>query len=135
MDLEGKIDEIVDLLIEGQQYREIAAKFDVTLSKLVRFLAKTENAALVSEGLQFSADQYADKAEQVLKDAESDSVEISRARELAQHYRWKASKRNPRRFGDKLDLTSDGDKLPNCVPNVIVYNSAPPLSANEDEVS
>ena len=30
-----------------------------------------------------------------------------RARELAQHYRWKASKRSPKRYGDSTTIKGD----------------------------
>ena len=132
--LDGKIDELIDMIIEGKTFRDMAAHFGVNIATVHNFLALKENAERAGTALNLSADSYADKAEETLITAPSDSVEITRARELAQHYRWKASKRSPRRYGDKLDLTSDGDKLQSVAPQVIVYNSAPPLASTEDAV-
>ncbi len=101
--LEGKIDTIIEMLIEGDSYRVIANYLEVPLSTLHDYTSKSEHSARVREALLYSASTFDDKAEQVLKDAESNSVEVQRARELAQHYRWKASKRAPKQYGDRLE--------------------------------
>lgn len=96
------IEDIINLLVEGKTYREIANKFDCALSTLHQFLTSDEHSARANQALSISASQYANQAEQVLKDAEKDKIEMQRARELAQHYRWMAGKRNPGKYGDRL---------------------------------
>jgi len=39
--------------------------------------------------------------------------------------KWMLGKMQPRKYGDKLDVTTDGDKLPNTQSNIIV-NIVPP---------
>lgn len=107
--LEGKIEDIIECIISGDTYRVIAEKFEVPLSTLHDFISSTEHSARVKAAQEISADSYADKAEKVLIDAKGTLTEISRARELAQHYRWKASKRSPKRFGDRLELDGGVD--------------------------
>lgn len=102
--LDGKLDQIIDLITEGKTFRKIAEELNVSLTSLMVYTGKEEHSARVREAMEYSADSYADKAESVLIDAKSNLVEIQRAKELAQHYRWKASKRSPKRFGDKLDI-------------------------------
>jgi len=109
--LDGKLDEIIEMLIDGDSYRVVAKKLNVPLSTLHDYTSKSEHSARVREALLYSASTFDDKAEQVLKDADSNLVEVQRARELAQHYRWKASKRAPKIYGDKLDVTSDGEQI------------------------
>lgn len=109
--LEGHIDDIVELILEGKTFREIASKKGVALGTLHSFITLDEHSVRVRNALEVSASSYADKAEEVLILAEKDSIEMTRARELAQHYRWKAGKRNPKKYGDKLDLTTKGDSL------------------------
>lgn len=109
--LDGKIDEICEKLIAGETYRNIASDLDVPLSTLYDYTSKPEHSARVKTALEFSASTYADKAEQALLLAESDKNEIARARELAQHYRWHAGKRNPRTYGDKIDVTTKGEAI------------------------
>ena len=109
--LDGKIEEIIELITEGYTYRQIADKLKVGKTTLMDFTAKGDHFARVREAMEYSAESYADKAEQVLIDAKSNLVEVQRARELAQHYRWKASKRSPKRFGDKLEIDNVGEAL------------------------
>lgn len=109
--IELDLETIVEMILQGDSYKTIAQKLNIGLTKLHEFTSNTNHSARVREALIISASTFDDKAEQVLLDAKRDMVEIQRARELAQHYRWKASKRAPRVYGDKLDLTTDGEKI------------------------
>lgn len=109
--VELNIDEIVEMFLQGLSYRQIALGYNCSLGKLHDFTSKSEHSARVREALTLSASTFDDKAEQVLLEAKSNTIEIQRARELAQHYRWKASKRSPKVYGDKVDLTSGGEKI------------------------
>ena len=100
--LDEHIDEIIDLIIDGLTYREIAKKYNCNVSTVHRLLTSEQHSARANQALATSASQYADKAEQVLKDAEADKFEMQRARELAHHYRWKAAKRNPSKYGERI---------------------------------
>lgn len=106
--LDGKIDEIISMLIEGKTYRQIADSLGVALTTLHDFTSRSEHSARAREALEYSSDTYADKAEQVLIEAEKDMIEISRARELSQYYKWKASKRSPKKYGDKVQTELSG---------------------------
>lgn len=99
--LDKHIDTIIDYLIEGKTYREIASEFECALSTLHQFLTSDEHSARANQALATSASGYANKAEQVLIDAEADKMEMQRARELAHHYRWMAGKRNPGKYGQR----------------------------------
>lgn len=106
--LEGKFEEIVELIIDGKTFRQIAQNYGVALSTLHDFISKDEHSARARMALDFSSNEYAEKAEQVLLQAKGGSMaEMQRARELAQHYRWLASKRSPKRYGDKIELSGD----------------------------
>jgi len=120
MKLDGKLDEILDLFADGVPYREVAKKMGVSTRTLHKFLSIPENNIEYQSVLQESSDSYASKAEEVLLNSPPDKIEIQRARELAQHYRWMASKRNPRKYGDKLDIdhTSGGEPIE---PTKIVF--------------
>ena len=98
------IDKVIESILEGKTYRAIAEENNVALSTLHDFCSKTEHSARVKWALEVSASSYDDLAIEAIKGARSNMVEMQRARELAQHYRWKASKRNPKKYGDKLDV-------------------------------
>ena len=106
-----KIDDIIDDIIEGKTFRKMADKYECSISLLHKFLCRDEYTARVREAMELSAGTYANKGEQVLLDAPAVSVEIQRARELAQHYRWMAAKRAPNKYGEKVDITTLGEKL------------------------
>lgn len=102
---------IVVEIIEGKTLRDIAKECDTPLSTLHDFVSKPEHSARYTNALQISGDTYANMAEQVLKEAEGTKEEIMRARELAQHYRWMAAKRWPKRYSDKMDIVSNGETV------------------------
>lgn len=106
--LAASIDTIIEMIIDGKTYRQIAKHFEVGLGTLHTFLTYTEHSARAREALIISANSYADKAEEILQEAEGTKEELMRARELAQHYRWKASKRNGIVYGDKQQLEHTG---------------------------
>lgn len=110
--LDNHIDEIEEMIIEGSTFRVIAEKYNCSISTLHRFISKKEHSARISIALEVSADSYADKAEQTLIDAKRNKIEMTRARELAQHYRWKAGKRCPKRYSNNIDITSKGERIP-----------------------
>lgn len=121
MPIQFDIDNICDDILSGLSYRDIATKYGTNLSAVHKFCIDEKHSARVNDSRAISADTYADKAEDVLKEAEGTIPEITRARELASHYRWKASKRNPKVFGDKVDVTTAGKALPTAI-NIVLDN-------------
>lgn len=121
-------DEIYEMLAKGETYRAIAAHFDVSLTRLAEWLSRPEHSARIQASLRVSADTFADKAEEVLKTIGDQAMngEITRCRELAHHYRWKAAKRAPTVYGDK---GSPEDATPPTPPPNITINIPPSISA------
>jgi hypothetical protein len=123
MKLDGKLDEILDLFSNGDPFREVARKMGVSTRTLHIFLNKDGNKDAYHAIMQESSDSYASKAEEVLMSAPADKYELQRARDLAHHYRWMAAKRNPKKYGDKIDIdhTSGGEKIE---PTRIVFGKS-----------
>ena len=113
------IDKIIEMIIDGYTFRAISKKLDVPLSTLYDFTKRSEHSARTRDALEISAQTYEEKAEEILIGADASAYEMQRARELAQHYRWKASKRSPRRYGDKIDMTSDNKEI-QFLPSIIL---------------
>lgn len=99
------IDEAIDLIREGYSYRKMCDHFGVSMGALTDFFARAEHSARVREALIASADTYAEKAETVLLEAtwkdKGQDFDLKKARELAQHYRWMAAKRNPGKYSER----------------------------------
>ena len=136
--LDGRLDEIIDLILDGHTFRTIADHLRVPLTVLHRYISREEHSARAREALELSAATFADKAEQVMLDVpekgETCQMAFQKARELAQHYRWKAAKRSPKKYGDRIDHTTGGEPIEMKPQPLIVYNTAPPLAGNENDV-
>ena len=103
------IDTVCDRLSGGESITQIAKSLKIAQSSLSKWIALDENrSARAREARNASADAYADKAEEALLFAPPEQIEISRARELASHYRWMASKRRPAEYGERIqqDITA-----------------------------
>lgn len=69
--------------------------------------------AMAEEIIDISDDSGLDAiVDQVTKKVTVDGEAIARARLRTDNRRWLLSKCLPKKYGDKLDLTSGGDKLP-----------------------
>lgn len=104
-------DAFCERVVKGESVGEIADSLDMARQTVWNWIeADVGRSARVRKCLESSAHAYDEMACQVLKDLKSDSTQadVSRARELASHYRWRASKRNPKTYGDKLDLNHSG---------------------------
>jgi len=90
-------------IYNGLSYRAMAEKYGMSLTLLFEFLHNPEHSARIKEVRQASADMDSDRAEQVLIESEGTMAEVTRARELAQFYKWRASKKAPKYYGDKIE--------------------------------
>lgn len=103
------LDRLCDAIIDGRMLTEIALEWGVTRFRLMRWIAaEPTRGARVKEARRLSAQTYDEKAEQAIKDA-TDDLGLKKAKELAHHYRWKASKINPGDYGDKIEVGGPGD--------------------------
>ena len=98
------IEAICDRLTAGESQTAIAKSAGVHVATLCRWLAADpQRSACAREARLAWAASFADLAVQKLEEA-ADPFALAKARELASHYRWKASKANPREFGDKIEI-------------------------------
>lgn len=96
------IDELCNDIIDGKSYSQICLKLEISKASVVNWLAAdSDRSARAKEALRLSAQTEDDKAESVLLDMKMDT---QRARELAFHYRWRARVRNPKDYGEKVQI-------------------------------
>lgn len=99
------IDSICSRIIEGDSITEIAKSHDIEPTTLRAWLRSDDaRYARARDAIEQSADTCDEQAFELLK-TEKD---VSRARELAHHLRWRAKIRNPKRYGDRVDMNIDG---------------------------
>ncbi len=107
--LDEHIDEIIQMITDGESQRDIAEKFNVSKGTVGNFLLG--HTARASEAYRQSGSAFADKAIEALKD---ETIDIARSRELASHYRWEAKMRDRAKYGDKVEVE---DKRPVFTPD------------------
>lgn len=109
------IDEICSLIEKDMTYEKIALKIGVSETSLNRWLKETQDRfARAKESRIKSANACDDLAMQILEGIPDDGsrAQIARAREIAQHYRWRAKVRNPMEYGDRHIVQGDKDADP-----------------------
>lgn len=105
---EKGIDWLCDRISEGGLQREICEELKIGAASLARWIAaEPERSARVREARIAAARFYEELAGVVIEAAE-DQFSLAKAKELAHHYRWKASKASPKEFGDKVETVVSG---------------------------
>ena len=93
------LDAVCDAIVGGASLRELQQKNGFSAGGFYKWIhTNSERSARVRAARAFSAWAYDDAAERLLTEA-TDFFELAKARELASHYRWKASKIAPKQYG------------------------------------
>lgn len=96
------IEGFCDHIIDGKTYIAIARDIGVSKASLVHWLASDpDRAARARAARELSSQTFDEMSEDVLRD---NTLDPAIRRELASHYRWRASKIAPREYGDKLQI-------------------------------
>lgn len=100
LDMYG-VEWVREQVLELRTLSQIAQEADVALSTLIGWIASdAERSARIRDARRLAAEAWVEKAEQVVADAKN-NFELQKARELAHHYRWRASKISPQ-YNDKV---------------------------------
>lgn len=109
------IDALCDMIERDESYSDISEQIGVSEPVICRWIAADpERSARVRESRIKSANSCDTKAEKALEAIASNAQqgEITRQRELASHYRWRARVRDPRQYGEKVAHGGDPDAPP-----------------------
>ena len=101
------IDEVCSLIESGNSMRDIAKQAGVSQRAMWMWVGEDSRTARVRIARTKAAFSYDEAAMSELKGAK-DQFELSKAREIASHLRWRASKFNVSDFGDRqtVDLNA-----------------------------
>lgn len=98
------LEALCDRLVNGETQTSICKSLGIMRGSLSRWVSlDVERQARVHEARIEAAQAFDDLAEDAIKKARGKDG-IAKARELAHHYRWRASKANPREYGEKLQV-------------------------------
>ena len=104
------VDQLCAWIENGETLTAITDSLNVGRMTLAGWIAAdSSRSARVNESRKAASASYVDQAQDEISKA-ADPFELAKAKELAHHLRWKASKANPRQYGDKLELSGDSDR-------------------------
>lgn len=102
------LDEICESLASCTTMTALAEQIGVSKGSLIAWIAEdADRSARTKDARNLAAIFWEERAEVVVLDA-ADEFDLKKARELAQHYRWRASKIAPRDYGDRLEVETKG---------------------------
>lgn len=102
------IEAVCERLSNGMTMTALSEEIGVTVGKLSQWIASDEeHSARAREARIHAARIWDEKALSVVEQA-LDLFELQRAKELAHHYRWRASKTAPKEYGDKVTQEHTG---------------------------
>lgn len=126
------IDAICTAILHPKPMHAIAHEIGVSQGSLIAWIGATpERSARAREARAQTAQMWDDKATQVIEDA-PDQFALAKAKELAHHYRWRASKIAPREYGDKVDV-NHGVQPENPLNTLLGQIQGTPLRPKTDE--
>lgn len=111
------LDAVCAAIGDGKTLTGIAGEIGVSIGTLSTWIdADNERSARTREARVRTARLWDEKAEKGIDDAK-DPFELSKAKELAHHYRWRAAKIAPKDYGDRqaIDVTDHTPKTPEQV--------------------
>lgn len=92
-------DAVCEQISDGQSLTKIAAEIGVSTGSLLTWIAaEPDRSARVASARQITAWYWDEQAEHEIRDAAPSPEELSRARELASHFRWRAKMVDPTRY-------------------------------------
>lgn len=102
------LDNICARITAGESMTAISAEIGVHVSTLIEWSQDdTQRSARMRAARENAARIWDEKAEHGLA-AATDPFELSRAKELAHHYRWRAKALAPREYGDRVTQEHTG---------------------------
>lgn len=118
------LDQVCESIVTGGTLTYVAADAGVSLTSLLTWIeVNPERSARVREARATTGRLWDEKAETEIREA-TDEFGLKKAKELAHHYRWRASKIACKEYGDKIQhADADGEKL--APPTFIFTPTAP----------
>lgn len=106
------LDKVCEQIISCGTLTFVAADAGVSLPSLLAWIeAVPERSARVREAREATGRLWDERAETEIREA-ADEFGLKKAKELAHHYRWRASKVACKEYGDKVQhADADGKKL------------------------
>lgn len=107
---------ICALLAEGHSLKSICEREDMPVrSTVFKWIHEDTNGFMnkYARAKEESSDAFAEKMMDIAEEVDlKNGLSVQKARLQIDTMKWLMSKQKPKKYGDKLDLTSDGKALP-----------------------
>lgn len=121
-------DEFCSRIADGKSMRRVCLDEDMP-SKVTIFSWFTTHEEFLNQytrAKEASADAHADDIQDIAADVLKGNIDPQAARVAGDLLKWTASKLKPKKYGDKLDLTSDGKQMPAPIISIVGQNAIEP---------
>jgi hypothetical protein len=101
------VEKILNRIASGESVRSIASTSDMPNASTIHawVLENDEFSKKYAVAKQIGAEIDAEKIEEI---ARNENIDVNRAKLIIDTMKWNLAKKLPGRFGDKMDVTSDG---------------------------
>lgn len=125
-------DRICDLLSDGLSLRKICLMDEMPDKSTVFRWLRTEQgfSDQYARAKQEGTDAWAEELHDIVDDVSEDKEAINKARLRVDTRKWLMSKMKPKKYGEKLDVTSDGKALP---APITTFNGIPGNNSNQED--
>lgn len=113
-----QVREVLDLMEQGTSENRACAEVGINRLTFRHAALKAEAVSEYARSSVALAEDQLAKVEQTIQDMRAGIVDANMARVEIDTRKWFASKFLPKKYGDKLDLTSDGKALPTPISAV-----------------
>lgn len=138
---------ICERMAEGKSLRQATMNNDpVSKSTFLRWCDGNKKIAdQYARALEARTDVLADEILDISDDSSKDTLHgefgpyenkewVNRSKLRVESRKWLLSKMMPRRYGDKMDVTTNGKDIPTAPPVFNSYGGSPPMASSEDEI-
>lgn len=99
-------------IASGESLRTACAPHNVDHSTFLGWMAEDEELAnQYTRARATRADARFEKVDEIMDDLRANRIDAQQARVMLDAIKWQTGKENAKRYGDKLDVTTDGEKV------------------------
>lgn len=114
----ARVKAVLDRIEAGESERSACKAENVSRSSFRTMALRSGVDDQYARALEMLAQDQVEAMEKTLEDMRTGTIDASMARVEIDARKWFASKFLPKRYGDKLDLTSDGKQLPTPIISI-----------------
>lgn len=132
---EELVNEICEKIADGESVRSICSREDMPERETIRLWLKDKPEFLgqYARAREDQADGLFDQALDILKEDFKDNVDVQAAKVRLDVIKWTAGKLAPKKYGDKIDMTSsDGTMSPDKNIQVTFVKAKSQVSEKSD---